>query len=77
MCFKWEFRVAYLGVLGLPFYFGDTIFLKISHYIWLVCVFTVLVTDSIVPVMLMIVFLRPIMDTLNMAAGFVQVLKRI
>jgi hypothetical protein len=37
---------------------------------WLACVVTILVTDLIVSAMLMIAFLRPIMDTLNMAGRF-------
>jgi hypothetical protein len=52
-------------VLGLPFFIATID--MVAHYIYIACVFAILVTDSIVSVMLMVIFLRPIMGTLNMA----------
>ena len=68
--FQWEFRVAYLAFLGLPFFFADQE--ERAFNIWIACVVAVLVSDAIMSLALMAVFLRPILDALKMAKGVVR-----
>jgi hypothetical protein len=67
---KWEFRVLYLGVIGYVFLSAGQ--REAAFVIFAVCVFAVLVTDAIVSVVLMVMFIRPVMDTLKMAKGVVS-----
>ena len=65
--FKLEFRAFYLAFVGLVVYTAN--FRYVSFVIFAACAFYILVSDAIVSVILMSIFLRPILATLNTARG--------
>ena len=68
--FKWEFRIVYLGVLGLFLFAIDE--RDVAFWIFGACAFAILIVDAFVSMLLVAIFLRPILDTLNMAGGIVR-----